>query len=486
MGFSERGGGPSPDQVADREQARGDQPVSYEGCSADLKKGMPVDPAKMLEQKTLVTDTGAFQSYLEKYRGAELTPGKVDEIYRETISRGIVDHHSVDQFLAAGGVRSEKCATKMVVDYQADVLKTIRDNGIDKVNTHGDSDMDAICSSWLTKSLIDRGRLPAMAGELADLANRVDYGRFDVADPKVFAESLPGTIDAIKSELDARGRAELGALVFSKAEMKGPDGRLNPEGVKKLVEISTKYENLRNSTVFGLLNELNQAKAADPKLDLAGSMAGVVEKMPAEVRGLVEAGKKKLMESYERFVGEFAKADKFKARIKDKQGREMEVNMVVAESPEPLTFTNLAYNRTSPDTIVAVYAGKDRKAGDNYDIGITPDMANAMDLRGLCLALNGAERQAREAVYAKPAESRTEEEKKLVEAWDKQKAAGQTRKMFGDIDARLKSGEAKPEDVVDIDPTVLVAADSLIAASRTSLLPPDKFREIMRKFETGK
>ncbi len=486
MAFSERGGVPSYDQLADREQARGDQAVAYEGCAADLKKGTPVDAAKMLEQKTLVTDTGVFQSFLEKYKDDELTPEKIDSIYRETIAQGVIDHHSIDQFLAGRGVRQEKCATKMAADYQGDILRVVKEKGIARVSTHADSDMDAICSSWLVKSLIDRGRLPEIGPELAELANRVDYGRFDVADPKAFAASLPGTIDAIKSELDARGREELGAVVFSRAEMKGPDGRLNPDGVKKLVEISDRYENLRNSTVFDLLNELNRAKTEDPSLDLSGSVAGAVEGMPPETRELIEAGRKKLMGSYERFVGEFAKAEKFKVRVKDKQGGELEANMIVAESPEPLSFTNLAYTRTSPDTIVAVYAGKDRKAGDNYDIGITPDMANSLDLRALCLALNGAERQAREAVYAKPPESRTEDEQKLVEGWDRMKAAGQTRKMFGDIEQRLAKGEARPEDVVDVDPTVLVAGDSLIAASRTSLLTADKFKQIARGFEAGR
>jgi len=487
MTFSERGATPQQDLAAAREDARGDRPVSYEGCQADLPKGGIVDAVKMLEQKTLVTDTGAFAKFLERHDPSELQDrAAVDAIYRESIAAGVIDHHSIDQFLASGGVKSEKCATQMVVDYQDAVLETIKKNAVEKVSTHEDSDMDAICSSWLTKSLIDRGRLPAMAGELAEVANRVDYGRFDISDPKVFARSLPGTIDAVKGLLKERSGAELGAEVFSKPELKAPNGRLNAEGVKKLEEISAKYEDRRNRAVFDLLNQLERAKRQDPAMRLDGDIDAVVAVLPPDIQELVTEGRKKVIESHEKFLKEFEQAAKFKATIKDKRGRDLEVNMIVADSPEPLTFTNLAYLRTSPDTIVAVYGGKDRKASDNYDIGITPDMANAMDLRRLCLALNAAEKVKRDAISAKPAGERTPEEQEKAEAWEKQRAAGQTRKMFGNIDELVGRGEAGAGEIIDIDPTVLVAADSLIAASRTSLLTREEFAAVMKKFVSGK
>jgi len=483
MPFSERGHVPQQDQTADLESVRGDQLVSYDGCRADLPKGGIVDAAKMLEQKTLVTDTGAFAKFLEKYEGQEeLDQEAVDAIYRESIGQGVVDHHSIDQFLASRGVKAEKCATQMVVDYQGAVSEAIRKNGIEKVSTHVDSDMDAICSSYLVKSLIDRGRLPDMAGELAEVANRVDYGRFDISDPKVFAESLPGTVDAIKGILKERGGAELGAEVFSKPELKAPNGRLNAEGVRKLEEISAKYENLRNGSVFELLNALEQAKKEDPAMRLDGNIDGVIGRLPAGVQELITEGRKKVIESHEKFLAEFEHAEKLKAMFKDKRGRDMAANVIIGQSPEPLTFTNLAYLRTSPDTIVAVYAGKDRKAGDNYDIGITPDMANAIDLRRLCFELNKAEKVKRDVILAKPAEQRAPDEQEKAAAWEKQRAAGQTRKMFGGIDEMVARGEAAAEDVVDIDPTVLVAGDSLIAASRTSLLTGPEFAEVIRKF----
>jgi hypothetical protein len=483
MPYSERGSVPQQDQTIGREGARGDQPVSYDGCRADLPKGGIVDAAKMLEQKTLVTDTGAFAKFLEKYEEeGYLDEATVDGIYRESIGQGVIDHHSIDQFLASRGVKSEKCATQMVVDYEDAVSDAVKKNSIDKVSTHVDSDMDAICSSYLVKSIIDRGRLPDIAGELAEVANRVDYGRFDISDPRVFAESLPGTIDAIKGILKERGGAELGAEVFSRAELKAPNGRLNAEGVKRLEEISAKYEDLRNGSVFELLNALDQAKKEDPTLKLDGNIDGVIGRLPATVQELITEGRKKVIESHEKFLAEFEKAEKFKVTVKDKRGRDMEANVIIGQSPEPLTFTNLAYLRTSPDTIVAVYAGKDRKAGDNYDIGITPDMANAIDLRRLCLELNKAEKAKRDAILAKPAEQRTPDEQEKAVAWEKQKTAGQTRKMFGGIDEMVSAGEVAAEDVVDVDPTVLVAGDSLIAASRTSLLTGPEFSGVIRKF----
>jgi hypothetical protein len=479
MPFSEHGRGIPQDEQ--KETARGDRPVTYEGCRADLPKGGIVDAAKALAERTLVTDTGAFAKFLEKYEDKELNGDTVDGIYRESISSGVIDHHSIDQFLASRGVKSEKCATKMVVDYAPTVAEAVRANGIDKLSTHVDSDMDAICSSYLVKSLIDNGRLPEMAGELAEVANRVDYGRFDLADPKAFADSLPGTIDAIKGLLKKRGGAELGAEVFSKPELKAPNGRLNAEGVKKLGEISDKYENLRNSSVFSLLNQLESAKRQNPGMKLDGNIDAVVAALPPDLQEIIAEGRKEIIESYGKFLKEFESAERFTAKVKDKSGRDMEVGVIIGESPEPLTFTNLAYTRTSPDTIVAVYAGKDRRAGDNYDIGITPDMANAIDLRRVCLELNKAEKVKREAIMAKSAEGRTPEEQAMVEAWEKQRAAGQTRKMFGNIDELVARGEARPEDIVDIDPTVLVAADSLIAASRTSLLTREEFAEAVKR-----
>lgn len=482
MPFSEGRQAPQQDADPGREDSRGDLPVSYDGCRSDIPKGGTVDAAKMLEAKTLVTDTGAFQKFLEKHEADELDQAAVDAIYRESIAAGVIDHHSIDQFLAGRGVKSEKCATQMVVDYQDAVLETIKKNGIEKVSTHLESDMDAICSSWLTKALIERGRLPEMAGELAEVANRVDYGRFDISDPQVFADSLPGTIDAIKGLLKDRGGAELGAEVFSKAEMKDTNGRLNAAGVAKLESIIAKYEDRRNSAVFALLNALESARRQDPDLRLDGGMDAVVAQLPDDIQELVAEGRKKVIESHEKFLSEFERADKFKAVIKDKRGRDLEVNMIVAESPEPLTFTNLAYLRTSPDTIVAVFGGEDRKANDNYDIGITPDMANAMDLRRLCLELNKAERAKRDAVLARPVAERTPDEQAKAESWEKQRAAGATRKMFGNIDEMVSRGEASADDVVDIDPTVLVAGDSLIAASRTSLLNREEFGSVLAKF----
>ncbi len=103
-----------------------------------------------------------------------------------------------------------------------------------------------------------------------------------------------------------------------------------------------------------------------------------------------------------------------------------------------------------------------------YDVGIQPDAAYSLDIEGLCVALNKAEKEKRDAIYAKDEKDRTDKENRLIEGWEKE-----TERI----------GVSGSEQIITKDPTVLVAGGSLIAASRTSLLEPDDFSKALKELE---
>ena len=158
---------PNPDEVKAagkaasvdaRESGRGGRPVRYEGCSPDLGKGEIVDIAPKLADHAVVTDTGAFAQFLGAYKDQDtFTQEEIDAIYKDTIAHGVNDHHPIDAFFASKGLRPEKCSTRMAVDYKDAILALIQKYGIQKVITHYDSDLDAVASSYVVKSLIDHG-----------------------------------------------------------------------------------------------------------------------------------------------------------------------------------------------------------------------------------------------------------------------------------------------------------------------------------------
>jgi len=284
---------------------------------------------------------------------------------------------------------------------------------------------------------------------------------------------------AVKSELQNKAGAELGKEVFGNPEMKDGNGRLNSDGVKKLQEIKAKYEVLTTEAIFELFNACNQEKINNSDFDIKSDLTSLKKNLSSETLEHINTGRESLKQSYEKFLDEFEKAETGKMNIKDKKGNDLEVNVVIGSSDKPLAFTNLAYTKVSPDTIVAVYAGDGRKGGDMYDVGISPDQANVVDLKDLCIELNKAEKVKRDEVYAKSENKRTDKEKELIKSWEEQ---GDREAFFG-INDKISNGEINAEEVLKKDPTVLVAADSLIAASRTSLLTEEDFKKVFEKFQ---
>jgi hypothetical protein len=461
--------GPSPEEMGinppeQKEQAPKWKPIGYEGCLPDTPKGAVVDLEQLRAQKAVVVDTGAFASFLEDHKEQEtFSEEEIDGLYRETIAAGAIDHHSIDQFLGARGLHPEKCSTQMVVDYSEAVVDLLSSHEIQVVHTHYDSDLDAVASSYLVRALVQNGELPAIARDLAAVANRLDYGKFDIVDPEQFLKTLPGIFETIKSTISDQFRAEISEKGFSPA-------------------LAAKYENKRNKMVFAILNRLNQAMIEGQEYDLAGDCTGLLDGLDEEIISAIRVGQEKLREEYQKFLEDFTSAEKHQTNIRTKEGGQMDAEIVVAQSNDPLMFTNLAYMRIRPETIVAVYAGEDRRSGDHYDIGIIQDQARVMDLRELCLALNKAERQRRDILEAKNKSERTKEEQGFIDKWEQERAKGPGREAFPGLREMVERGEVSEDDILDVDPTPLVAGGSLIPASHTSLLSEKGFKQVILDF----
>lgn len=125
--------------------------VSSENCSALLDKAQT---AKGIPSHILVMDTG-LPWVPEPEQRHPKTQEELDALYRETIQRGVIDHHGIDTTvldLPKGVVR--RCATKMVADFAPEILAQIEARAISGVTAHFDSDLDSIASTYLAKALV--------------------------------------------------------------------------------------------------------------------------------------------------------------------------------------------------------------------------------------------------------------------------------------------------------------------------------------------
>ncbi len=418
-----------------------------EKCKTNLGKGQRREP----NEGEIVLDTGDFE-----------IKGEGDP-YEETIAAGVIDHHRIDNlFRVRGQELDPKCSAKIVVDYKDKVLKMIENRGTTTTFSHADGDLDSVVSNYLTQALIQRKELPAGAQALAEHVNKVDYGTYREAETEKYFQSLAGLFSAIKADLGKIRDQELGKEVFGNPEMKAPNGRLNEAGVQKLNEIKTKYESLLNERMFQLLNETEREAVRNSQFDPEKDITAVQVNLSPEFQKSIERGKDMVRGELEAFNEDFAKVKQTTVTVKvPKSGENVEVPMIISLEPNsaPLTFTNLTYQRVSPDTIVAVYGGPNRKSGDMYDIGIMPESAALIDMSELCIALNQAEKEKR----------------------DQLGGDDPIRKNLESQPDRL--GMSGPEQVLTKDPTVLVAGGTLIAASRNSLLSAEEFYQAVKSVE---
>ncbi len=419
--------------------------TSAENCYARIGKG---GSAEGMPRDMLVVDTGQ-PTLPSMEKRSPRTVEEVDELYRETIRGGIVDHHSIDAAvlnMPEGAVR--RCAAKMVADFPSEVVALIKDRDIRSVSGHTDSDLDSITATYLTKTLVDSrdaASLPGFTERLGDFVNLVDYGRFSETDPDKVVQSLMGYFGALKSQTLGRMGAEIGA-VWRSADI--------PQGEKpaRAQAISDKFHGEMMKHMFTVYNACVKAESAGKTIDFTNLDAADLT-LPADTKKLLDAGKEQVRADIEAFNKEFEVAEQTRVVVKTKEGADLEVPLVIFGHTQlsPLLVTNMSYSRMPPETIVAAYAGQERtKGGDCYDVGIKPESLDLFNLTFLEVPLNDAERAKREPLIAAG---------NGLEAW-----------------TTLRKGK---EYLGHGDPTVAVAGGSLIAASNTSLLSSEEFRTVL-------
>ncbi len=423
--------------------------------------------AEKLPRTTLCLDTGTPLPPPENMRHPE-TQEEIDAVYRETIRNGVIDHHSID---ATVDIPTEKrrCTTAMLADFPEDILAMMKERGTDRVTSHFDSDLDSLCATYLAKSLLQHGRLPSLAKKISEHVNKVDYGGFDEKDPEKFTKSLLGINSSLENVLFAHRDAELDAI------WKNPNAT-REEKIKLSGLVKTRYQNQILKYLFDFLNAAETRNQSEPGsvdlLDLDPEKLG----LEPELKEILAEGRLRVKEDFVKFESVFEKAEKTRMTVKDKMGNDRDVELIVIDLTgqtdlHPLAVTYMAYVRVPPDSIIAAYAGPDRKkGGDQYDIGMKPESTEIFDLKFLEKPMNEAEAKMRGPIIAKleaeEADGTISEENKLKLAKWKMLRPGFESTGLG-------------------DPTVSVAGNSLIAASTTSLLDFKGFRSALEKARQG-
>lgn len=445
--------------VEEREKKYNFGEINADGVTAKVGKG---GSSEKLPREIMVLDTGQPKTPPLEMRKPK-TQEELDDVYRWTIkNQGVVDHHGIDvSVLDLPEGLERKCAAKMVADFPEEIIAQFKERNVKEVTAHFDSDLDSMTASYLAKSLLESGKLPPLAKQLAEHVNLVDYGRFRESDPDKYMNSLIGVFGSLKTELMKRNRTESGAIwgnqTLSLDDKKKQSGAINET-----------YQTRLTKAVFEILNACGKKVADGEEVDFTNLDTDSME-LSEPVLEALKLGKERAKKEFEIFNREFENAEKRTFPVTNKEGKMMDVPVLIFGETElnPLVVTNLAYTRTSPETIVAVYAGADRKqGGDNYDIGIKPETLDVFNLNFLEAPLNETEavRRGPELIKLhekKAAGTLTADEQKLLDSWSK-----------------LRQGK---EYLGIGDPTVAVAGGSLIAASTTSRLSREDFTSTLHQ-----
>jgi hypothetical protein len=419
--------------------------------------------AEHLPRTTLCLDTGTPIPPPEHMRHPK-TQEEIDDIYRETIRRGTIDHHSIDATTEIPAAK-RRCTTTMIADFPEDVLSMMRERGTTHITSHHESDLDSIGATYLAKSLLEKGKLPSIAAELSGFVNLIDYGRFQENDPEKFLHSLQGAFSACKHVLTAKRDAETGKIWQNQ-------NATRDEKIKLSSLVRQTFQNQLMARMLELLNAAEKQNLLRPgSVDFADFDAEILD-LPPELRVLLSEGSQGVKDDFRKFEEVFEKAEARDITVVDKQGKPRTVQLLImdlSQQPElsPLAVTSMAYDRVPPDAIVAVYAGPDRKkGGDHYDIGMKPESTEIFDLKFLERPLNDAEAEKRKPLIQDIAKKATDgratpEEQATLAKWQ-----------------ALRPGF---EHLGHGDPTVSVAGNSLIAASTTSLLDFEGFKAALGK-----
>lgn len=418
--------------------------------NACLKKGEVVEPNK---EGVLVVDTGALP--ISTFDG--LT--NPDEIYKKSIENGMVDHHTIDM-LPVMGKQPKKCATQMVVDYFDDILKYCREHNVKEIQIHQDADMDAITAAYFLREGLQNGKLPKCAEQMAEIVNKVDYAQYRRPVDE-YVTSFPGCIEAIYGASSGEKAADIKSRQ-AWGEFAGLDNKV-------LEEVLPVYD--------ALAERMEKDSSFDlDKMDIR-AFIGESSQIDDKVKDYMGKGLEQTAQAQKQFEQDIANAKVVKFNFTNPEtDRVEEGQMVIVSSKDPLTTTNLGYAHYGKNTIMAVYGGVDRVSGDMYDIGIAPEAASTLGgvMKDICITMNRNEASKRQQVEAicegleqLPIRTPKEEQRLLGfrKSLDELASMG-TRQAF--------SG-AEELGLIDKDPSPLVAGNTLVPASRHSLITKDTF-----------
>lgn len=433
-------------------EARAFSPISSEGITARLKKG---ESAARIDTSTLVLDTGQPELPASNLR----TPASqeaLDQLYRDTIARGIIDHHGIDAAVAVPSGLQRHCTTAMIALAPELVLEQIRSRGVSEITSHQDSDLDSISSSYLAQSLKENLTLPSITKALAEHVDLVDFGLYREPNPDRFTQSLAGVFGSLKRTIDSEGRAEASA-VWSNGQL------THEQKIQESGKIVEKSQQRLIHSAFDLLNACEFNCKAVGSIDLT-DISPVVERLPHDLKTRIEKGQAAYLSDIKTFEREYASAIKTGGVVSDKLGNSRTVPLIIFPQTtlNPLAVTNLCYMKEPPDTIVAVHGGQNPHTGRyTYNIGIKPETAQStFSIEHLAVVLSEVESELR---------------RPLLNDLEAKKAQETITEAEGKLYSLLTTPRKGFEHLKIGDPTVCVAGGSLVAASMNALMDAELF-----------
>ncbi len=398
-----------------------------------------------------------------------------DDIYRKSIENGHVDHHTIDM-LPDMDKQPKKCSTQIVVDYTDEVARYCGENRVHEIQIHKDTDLDALSAAWLIREVMAKGELPAIANEMAEIVNKVDYAKYRKP-VNEYVTSFPGCVEAMLSAI----RADKKGAIYSNPANRGEDGRLTDAAFNEL----QKVDNEANAETLKVFDALATEKAKNPDFSLeTANIRDFIEKsqlVSDYAKEQMREGLKQTAQAQKQFEEDIAKAKVVKFNFTNPETNRTETaQIVIVNSKDPLTTTNLGYAHYGKNTIMAVYGGVDRKGGDMYDIGIAPEAASTLGgvMKDICVIMNKNEASKRKQVericdsleqLAVRTPKETQRLSELRKSLDELASMG-TRQAFKG---------AEEFGLIDKDPSPLVIGNTLVPASRHSLITEDTFRKTL-------
>ena len=429
--------------------------------NACLSKGQVVNP---VPQGVLVVDTGALP--VDTFQGQT----NIDDACRLSISQGYVDHHTIDM-LPGMTTQPKKCATQMVVDYFPDILNYCKKHNVQEIQIHQDSDMDAITAAFLLYKGLTNGKLPECAKQMATIVNKVDYAEYR-RPVNEYIKSFPGCITAIYGVI-----AEEKATDIKSRQAWNEFAELDN---KVLAEIFPIYEAIATTMEKNIQFNLDNT-----------DIKSFIENYPGinnHIKESLHKGTDRRIKTQTQFEKDIKTAKILKFNFKNPETNRIEEGQIaIIESKSPLATTALGYTHFSKNTIIAVYAGEDRKGGDMYDIGVASESAGVFReiMHEIAFEMNKSEATARLNAKEKylalsRTPNMTPEQKALFEKY---------HKLFTELNALKQAGKTRPGQpggdlpgIDNIDPTPIVSRGSLIPASNHSLMTSDTFKIVLTNY----